>query len=345
MSSTDKCIRRTVGSGTWKGNDSEKPVKSFETGRVIGSKKKFTYENEESDHHGCWILFEFYLDRSLRDKKEKAKDYVLCLLRKNGEPKTKIEKKRKQREEEEVLENNDACDDGEQSNTEKEELLEPQAKRQRNVSAPPVPMPSEDDAFVAELKESLECVQDDNSPPLEAEAIGFQGMEDGGLQQLACEVQSGPPFVPLPDEDFVMEECFEELRNYLETEEQDPAGSNNVCGGLIHLIDHNGDDWINSIIFSPMSSEEDDAFVAELEESLEYVQDDNSPSLEAEPIGYQGAENGGLQQLACEVQSDPSFVPLPEDDFLLDEEFFEEIYNYVETEEQDPAGSNNLCED
>ncbi|KAL6135032.1 hypothetical protein ACLB2K_067260 [Fragaria x ananassa] len=312
MSSTDKCIRRTVGSGTWKGNDSEKPVKSFETGRVIGSKKKITYENEESDHHGCWILFEFYLDRSLRDKKEKAKDYVLCLLRKNGEPKTKIEKKRKQREEEEVLENNDACDDGEQSNTEKEELLEPQAKRQQNVSAPPVPMPSEDDAFVAELEESLECVQDDNSPPLEAEAIGFQVMEDGGLQQLACEVQSGPPFVPLPDEDFVMEEW-----------------SNNVCGGLIHLIDHN---------------EEDDAFVAELEESLEYVQDDNSPTSEAEPISYQGAENGGLQQLACEVQSDPSFVPLPEDDFELDEEFFEEIYNYVETEEQDPAGSNILCE-
>ncbi|KAL6144123.1 hypothetical protein ACLB2K_054818 [Fragaria x ananassa] len=59
MKSTDKRIRRTVGSGTWKGNDSGKPVKS--SGRKIGLKKRFTYGNEKSKHHGCWILHEFYL--------------------------------------------------------------------------------------------------------------------------------------------------------------------------------------------------------------------------------------------------------------------------------------------
>ncbi|KAL6129458.1 hypothetical protein ACLB2K_072808 [Fragaria x ananassa] len=74
MKSTDKRIRHTVASGTWKGNDSEMTVKSFETGHVIGSNKRFTYENEKSEHHGCWILHEFYLDQLLRDKKEKVKD-------------------------------------------------------------------------------------------------------------------------------------------------------------------------------------------------------------------------------------------------------------------------------
>ncbi|KAL6144155.1 hypothetical protein ACLB2K_054850 [Fragaria x ananassa] len=319
MKSTDKRIRRTVGSGTWKGNDSGNPVKS--SGREIGLKKRFTYENKKSKHHGCWILHEFYLDRSLRDKKEKVKDYVLCLLRKNGDSKTKIEKKRKQREEEDVL---DACDDGEQSNTEQEELLETQAKRQRTVCAPPVPTLSEVDAFVAELEGSMECVQDDNSPPSEADAIGFQGVEDGGLQQLALEVQSGPSFVPLPEEDFLMEQCFEELSNY-EEREQDPAGSNNVCGPPV-----------------PTPSEVDAIFIAELEGSMECVQNDFSRPSKAEAIGFQGVEDGGLQQLGCEVQSGPSFVPLPEEDFLM-EQCFEELRNYEETEEQDPAGSNNIC--
>ncbi|KAL6144157.1 hypothetical protein ACLB2K_054852 [Fragaria x ananassa] len=279
MKSTDKRIRRTVGSGTWKGNDSGNPVKS--SGREIGLKKRFTYENKKSKHHGCWILHEFYLDRSLRDKKEKVKDYVLCLLRKNGDSKTKIEKKRKQREEEDVL---DACDDGEQSNTE-QEVLETQAKRQRTVCVPPVPTPSEVDAFIAKIEGFMECVQDDNSPPSEAEAIGFQGVEDGGLQQSACEVQSDPSFV-----------------------QQDPAGSNNDCGGG-GLIDFH----------------------------------DFSRPSEAEAIGFQGVEDVGLQQLACEVQSSgPSFVPLPEEDFVM-EQCFEELRNYEEREEQDPAGSNNVC--
>ncbi|XP_040370564.1 NAC domain-containing protein 67-like [Rosa chinensis] len=207
MSSTAKRVRRNVGSGTWKGDDSGKPVRSVETGRVVGLKKRYTYKNDDSVHNGCWILYEFYLDQSLRDNKQKLEDYVLCLLRKNGEPKTKIEKKRKQREEEEVLENNYAFDDGEKSKREQEELLEPQAKRQRTVPSignAPLTMPSEDDAaFAAELEESLEC---------------FEGGENGGLQQLAAEVQSGPSFVddhgifnPLPEEDFLLAEMLEEM--------------------------------------------------------------------------------------------------------------------------------------
>ncbi|XP_062006081.1 NAC domain-containing protein 68-like [Rosa rugosa] len=93
MSSTAKRVRRNVGSGTWKGDDSGKPVRSVETGRVVGLKKRYTYKNDDSVHNGCWILYEFYLDQSLRDNKQKLKDYVLCLLRKNGEPKTKIKRR------------------------------------------------------------------------------------------------------------------------------------------------------------------------------------------------------------------------------------------------------------
>nr|XP_011465413.1 PREDICTED: NAC domain-containing protein 68-like [Fragaria vesca subsp. vesca] len=158
MSSTDKRIRRNVGSGTWKSDDSGKEVVSVENGRVVGLKKRLTYKNEDSVQNGCWILYEFFLDRSLRDKKQKMKDYVLCLLRKNGEPKTKIAKKRKQHEEEEVLEDNDACDDTEMSSGEQEELLEPQAKKQRTApstdNAPPT-VPSQDDFYSHIIRSEL----------------------------------------------------------------------------------------------------------------------------------------------------------------------------------------------
>ncbi|XP_062028700.1 NAC domain-containing protein 2-like [Rosa rugosa] len=272
MSSTDKRVRRNVGSGTWKGDDSGKPVRSVETGRVVGLKKRYTYKNEDSVHNGCWILHEFYLDQSLRDKKHKVKDYVLCLLRKNGEPKTKIEKKRKQREEEEVLDNNYAFDDGENSNMEQEEFHEPQAKRQRTVPSidnAPLTMPSEDDAaFVAELEESLECFKDDNAPPTVPS-------EDDAAFAAALEESL---------------ECFEDDNAPL-----------------------------------TMSSEDDAAFAAELEESLECFEDDNAPS-EAHAIGFQVEENGGQQPLAAEVQAGPSFGDdhgifnmLQGEDFLLEE--------------------------
>ncbi|PRQ18898.1 putative transcription factor NAM family [Rosa chinensis] len=259
MSSTDKRVRRNVGSGTWKGDDSGKPVRSVDSGCVVGLKKRYTYKNEDSVHNGCWILYEFYLDRSLRDKKQKVKDCVLCLLRKNGEPKTKIEKKRKQREEEQFLENNYACDDGENSNREQEVLLEPQAKRQRTVpsidNAPPT-MPSEDDAaFAAELEESLECSEDDNAPSSEAEAVGLQGEENGGLQKLASEGQSsGPSFVDdygifnqLPEEDFLWEEMVEEMGT---VEKEEP-----VLNGVSSNIDVDEDNAVNStLLYAPTSS-------------------------------------------------------------------------------------------
>ncbi|KAK9929568.1 hypothetical protein M0R45_026662 [Rubus argutus] len=205
MGLTDSRIRRTVGSGTWRADDSGKIVNSVETGLVVGLKKRYSYKNEASVHHG------------------------------------------------------------ENSNTEQEELLEPQAKRQRTVqpidNAPVVPIPSENenDAFAAELEESLPCFEDDNVPS-DAETIGFQGEDNGGLDQLASEVQSGH------------EENW----------------------GPSFGVDHG--------ILNPLPENENDVFAAELEDLMLCFEDDNVPS-EAEPNGFQGEQNGGLQQLAAEVQS------------------------------------------
>ncbi|KAL6178767.1 hypothetical protein ACLB2K_050285 [Fragaria x ananassa] len=263
--STDKRIRRNVGSGTWRSDDFGKPVVSVETGRVVGLKKRLTYKNVDSVQNGCWILYEFFLDRSLRDKKQKLKDYVLCLLRKNGEPKTKIAKKRKQREEEEGLEDNGACDDTEISTGEQEELLEPQAKKQRTApstdnAAPTVPSQDDVDAFAAELEETLECNEEDNAPSLEAEAICFRGQENVvGQQPLAA---NHGTFNQLPEED-----RFGEFLDRLSTEEMDEMAeilfygmSSNIDVAEQNVVaadeeqntaDDDLSDYLGSIDFSP----------------------------------------------------------------------------------------------
>ncbi|XP_050378363.1 putative NAC domain-containing protein 94 [Argentina anserina] len=261
MSSTDKRIRRNVGSGTWH-SDSGKPVRSVETGAVVGLKKRLTYKNEESVQDGCWILHEFFLDRSLKGKKQMVKNYVLCLLRKNGEPKTKIGKKRKQREEKQFLEENSACDDGEISGGEQEVLLDTQAKKRRTVpSIDDAPETSEDDdgAFVADHEESLDCIEVENAPSSEA-----------------------PQTIPLEDDDA--------------------------------------------------------AFVADLEESLECVEDENAPSSKA--IYFQGG-NSGEQPLAANHGISNM---LPEEDFLLEMEEF--LLNGVSSDINVDAafdGSSNGC--
>ncbi|KAL6180837.1 hypothetical protein ACLB2K_047496 [Fragaria x ananassa] len=281
--STDKRIRRNVGSGTWKSDDS-KPVVSVENGRVVGLKKRLTYKNEDSVQNGCWILYEFFLDRSLRDKKRKAKDYVLCLLRKNCEPKTKIAKKRKRREEEdEVHENNDACDDTEISSGEQEEFLEPQAKKQQTApstdNAPPT-VPSQDDvdAFAAELEETLECNEEDNAPSLEAEAICFRGQENVvGQQPLAA---NHGTFNQLPEEDrfweFLyrlsteeMEEMAERLFNGMSNNTNIDVAEQNVVA--TDEQQNTADDDISALLGSIDFSPEANKFICcEMQFALEF---------------------------------------------------------------------------
>ncbi|XP_024200170.1 NAC domain-containing protein 41-like [Rosa chinensis] len=78
-----KRISRTVGSGTWKGDDAPGKVLSASR-RVIGRRKRFHYKNDGSTQNGRWLMHEFELDTTLLRNKRKAKDHVLCILRKNN---------------------------------------------------------------------------------------------------------------------------------------------------------------------------------------------------------------------------------------------------------------------
>ncbi|KAL6194157.1 hypothetical protein ACLB2K_035241 [Fragaria x ananassa] len=79
-----KHIKRTVGSGTWKGEDAPKEVLAASQ-RVIGKRRRFRYGNDkDSAQNDRWLMHEFELDASLLRNKRKAKDYVLCILRKKS---------------------------------------------------------------------------------------------------------------------------------------------------------------------------------------------------------------------------------------------------------------------
>ncbi|XP_044473981.1 NAC domain-containing protein 41-like [Mangifera indica] len=96
-SSNGKRICRRIGSGSWMGEDAAKEIQT--NGKVIGSKKRYRYENKGSEHDGGWIMHEYSL--SGHD------EYVLCRIRKNDRPAKKkgLEKKRKLNEVENFDEN------------------------------------------------------------------------------------------------------------------------------------------------------------------------------------------------------------------------------------------------
>ncbi|KAK9937682.1 hypothetical protein M0R45_014457 [Rubus argutus] len=102
-------ISRTIGSGTWKGEDASKKVLAASR-RVIGRRKRFHYENKGSVQNGRWLMHEYELDASLLQNKHQAKKYVLCILRKND----KTEKDQKQEEQENQEEDMMSCDYGDQ---------------------------------------------------------------------------------------------------------------------------------------------------------------------------------------------------------------------------------------
>ncbi|KAJ0097401.1 hypothetical protein Patl1_27921 [Pistacia atlantica] len=59
----------------------------------IGTKKRFRYENKDSDQHGGWIMHEYSLDSSFMGPDQHS-DYVVCRIRKN-EPALKKNKRGK----------------------------------------------------------------------------------------------------------------------------------------------------------------------------------------------------------------------------------------------------------
>ncbi|OMO72171.1 No apical meristem (NAM) protein [Corchorus capsularis] len=74
-------INRSVGSGTWKGEDSGKEIKDPRYSPTpLGFRKRFRYEDGNPEQIGRWILHEYRLSDSLI---KNDMDYVLCRLRKN----------------------------------------------------------------------------------------------------------------------------------------------------------------------------------------------------------------------------------------------------------------------
>ncbi|KAL5827782.1 hypothetical protein ACOSQ3_019633 [Xanthoceras sorbifolium] len=85
---------RRIGSGTWAGEDSGKKIRA---GNVVGLKKRFRYENQDSQHDGDWIMHEFAIDSTFLRQHQKPDNIVLCRMKKNlfGQKKSCAEKKRK----------------------------------------------------------------------------------------------------------------------------------------------------------------------------------------------------------------------------------------------------------
>ncbi|XP_031259160.1 NAC domain-containing protein 101-like [Pistacia vera] len=73
-------IDRSVGTGTWQGEDGGTEIVS--NNQRIGSKKRFRYENKDSNQHGGWIMHEYSLDSSLL-LPDQHNNYVVCRIRKN----------------------------------------------------------------------------------------------------------------------------------------------------------------------------------------------------------------------------------------------------------------------
>ncbi|XP_031248651.1 uncharacterized protein LOC116106424 [Pistacia vera] len=67
-------ICRRVGSRTWQGEDGAIEIKDEETHMKIGSRKRFRYENKDSEHQG-WIMHEYKLIGH--------DELVVCRIRKN----------------------------------------------------------------------------------------------------------------------------------------------------------------------------------------------------------------------------------------------------------------------
>ncbi|CAJ2678997.1 unnamed protein product [Trifolium pratense] len=81
-SATSTRMDRTIGTGSWEGENSGKSVFAKNTNQLLGIKKRYRFEKSKMDSDGGWILHEYILDQSLISNPS-ASNYVLCRFRKN----------------------------------------------------------------------------------------------------------------------------------------------------------------------------------------------------------------------------------------------------------------------
>ncbi|CAL9017957.1 unnamed protein product [Prunus brigantina] len=88
LSDKDSRVARTIGSGTWKGENSGTVVSDPKNEESdLGIWKRFHYENPKSVQDGCWIMHEYSLHPSLV---KPTNQFVLCRIRKNDRGKRKL---------------------------------------------------------------------------------------------------------------------------------------------------------------------------------------------------------------------------------------------------------------
>ncbi|CAB4277948.1 unnamed protein product [Prunus armeniaca] len=88
LSDKDSRVARTIGSGTWKGENSGTTVSDPKNEENdLGIWKRFHYENPKSVQDGCWIMHEYNLHPSLVNP---TNQFVLCRIRKNDKGKRKL---------------------------------------------------------------------------------------------------------------------------------------------------------------------------------------------------------------------------------------------------------------
>ncbi|VVA33570.1 PREDICTED: NAC [Prunus dulcis] len=92
LSDKDSRVARTIGSGTWKGENSGTTVSDPKNEENdLGIWKRFHYENPKSVQDGCWIMHEYSLHPSLvKPKPNSTNQFVLCRIRKNDKGKRKL---------------------------------------------------------------------------------------------------------------------------------------------------------------------------------------------------------------------------------------------------------------
>ncbi|VVA41249.1 PREDICTED: NAC [Prunus dulcis] len=78
-------MARTIGSGSWKAENSGKMVPDPKDKKNdLGMWKRLHYENPKSDQNGCWIMHEYSLRPSLvKPKPNSTHRFVVCRIRKN----------------------------------------------------------------------------------------------------------------------------------------------------------------------------------------------------------------------------------------------------------------------
>ncbi|XP_062002426.1 NAC domain-containing protein 71-like [Rosa rugosa] len=80
---------RRSGSGTWKGKNKGVTVYDSKNKKIVlGTRKLFHYENNESDQNRCWIMHEYSIPPS--NTSDLPHEYVLCRIRINVDRRRKL---------------------------------------------------------------------------------------------------------------------------------------------------------------------------------------------------------------------------------------------------------------